>query len=73
MPLTLKRKMTGQELRSIRRQMQFTQKQLAQKLGVDANTVARWERNEVAIREIVSRMVYSVFESQRAAKKWLDL
>ena len=49
--------MTGKELKRLRTQMQFTQKQLAEKLGVTENTVARWERGEVPINEPAARLL----------------
>ena len=39
------------ELKAIRESLGLSQAALAEKLGVNANTVARWERNEVPIRE----------------------
>ena len=39
--------MTGKELRKKRKDLKLTQEKLAKKLGVTANTVARWEREEV--------------------------
>jgi transcriptional regulator with XRE-family HTH domain len=41
--------MTGSTLRQHRRTHQLTQSTLAAALGVSANTVARWERDEVPI------------------------
>lgn len=41
--------MNGEKLRKVRDDLQLTQAQLAEKLGVSANTVARWERDEMAI------------------------
>lgn len=41
--------MTGDELKSKRLEMDLTQDQLALELGVDRNTVARWERSERTI------------------------
>ena len=49
--------MTGKELKRLRTHMQFTQKQLAEKLGVTENTVARWERGEVPINEPAARLL----------------
>jgi len=47
--------MKGEELRRLRLKMKLTQKQLAEKLGVTENTVARWERNEMKINEVAAR------------------
>ena len=38
--------MTGAELRTIRRALDFTQEKLAEKLGVHVVTVANWERGK---------------------------
>jgi len=38
--------MEGSELRKIRKDLNFTQEELAKALSVAANTVARWERDE---------------------------
>lgn len=40
--------MNGTELREKRKALGYTQEELATVLGVSANTVARWERDEVA-------------------------
>lgn len=39
--------MTGDELRNWRMARGLTQQQLAERLGVPANTIARWERGEL--------------------------
>ena len=49
--------MKGQELRRLRKRMALTQEQLAKKIGVTENTVARWERNEVSISEPATKLV----------------
>jgi transcriptional regulator with XRE-family HTH domain len=49
--------MTGKQLRTIRRRLGLTQKDLAKELAVAWNTVARWERDEVPIRESVARLI----------------
>ena len=41
--------MKGAKLRERRLALGFTQQQLADKLDVSRNTVARWERDEMAI------------------------
>jgi transcriptional regulator with XRE-family HTH domain len=49
--------MTGKQLRSLRAKLGLTQKQLAEKLAVSSNTVARWERDEVEISEPIARLI----------------
>lgn len=39
--------MTGNEIRKARQELGFTQVELAERLGVTSNTVARWERDEI--------------------------
>jgi len=39
---------TGQQIRTLRERLGFTQVQLAQLLGVHPLTVSRWERDELA-------------------------
>jgi transcriptional regulator with XRE-family HTH domain len=41
--------MNGKELKEKRKELEFTQEQLANELQVTANTVARWERDEMKI------------------------
>lgn len=48
--------MDGKELRKRRDQMKLTQVELAEELGVTSNTVARYERDELAIPEPVARL-----------------
>ena len=57
--------MNGQEVRAIRDKLGFTQEQLAREVGVHKNTVARWERNELAIRESTARLLAFVVNGVR--------
>ena len=57
--------MTGKELRTIRDKLGWTQVQLAEVLGVTPNTVARWERDEVRIREPIARLIQSVYSGEK--------
>jgi len=45
-PYKDKPKTLGEKLLSYRKNLGMTQKELAQKLGVDPSTLARWERSE---------------------------
>ncbi|UVT21143.1 MAG: helix-turn-helix domain-containing protein [Nitrospira sp.] len=49
--------MTGSELRTIREEFGWTQDRMADEIGVTANTVARWERNEIDIYEPAARLI----------------
>lgn len=49
--------MTGEELRRTRKRLGLTQVALAERLGVASNTVARWERDELPVREPVARLI----------------
>jgi transcriptional regulator with XRE-family HTH domain len=52
---------TGAQLRRLRLKRELTQLQLAERLGVRANTVARWERGELRITAITARLVQLLF------------
>lgn len=49
--------MDGPELRRIRRRLGWTQKKLAEELGVAENTVARWERDELGMRSTAEKLI----------------
>jgi transcriptional regulator with XRE-family HTH domain len=52
--------MNGKELRDKRKQLELTQEQLAKELSVAPNTVARWERDEMAIPAFLHLAVESI-------------
>jgi transcriptional regulator with XRE-family HTH domain len=49
--------MKAKELREIRKRLCWTQRQIAEAVGVTANSVARWEREEMAIGEPAARLL----------------
>ena len=53
--------MTGKQLREIRSRLGVPQAELARRLGVHENSVARWERGEVGIQEPEARLVCVIF------------
>ena len=60
--------MKGEQVRRIRTQLGFTQEELAKQVGVHKNTVARWERDELSIREIRRACFNLLRETVLAAK-----
>jgi DNA-binding transcriptional regulator YiaG len=61
--------MEGKELLEIRKSLGLTQVQIAERIGVTSNTVARWERGEVRISEPVSKLILLLAGSPRKASK----
>ena len=59
----------GSELRRLRTRAGLTQAALAAKLGVVPNTVARWERNERAITEPMTRLIRVTVEASNRKRK----
>lgn len=56
--------LSAREFRFLRKQMGFTQEQLAKRLRVDVQTVARYEKDQTAIpgaTDAVLRFLYAVF------------
>jgi DNA-binding transcriptional regulator YiaG len=58
--------MTGVEIRALREKLGWTQMVLAAALGVTSNTVARWERGEMAISEPAARLLQKIAVEQRS-------
>ncbi len=61
--------MTAAQLRTIRKRLGLTQVQLAAELGVDANTVARWEQGTRGISEPVAKLIQVLASSSPMGKK----
>ena len=66
---TIRIVMTGRELRSIRQKLALTQAALAEAIGVTSNTVARWERGEMAISEPAARLLEKLAEERKIARR----
>jgi transcriptional regulator with XRE-family HTH domain len=49
--------MTGADVRRLRKRLGLTQRALAARVGVAPNSVARWERDEMAVREPAARLL----------------
>ena len=60
--------MDGNQLRTIRNRLKWTQVKLAKEVGVTVTTLARWERGEVSIGEPVARLV-KMIAKQKGGKK----
>jgi len=61
--------MTGDDLKTLRTRLGFTQEDLAERLGVRTNTVWRWENGQRHIPEMVVRLVQYVAKEVHAEKK----
>src|SRR5579885_129646 len=62
-------RMTGKEIRALRRRLGWTQVALADAVGVSSNTVARWERGEMGISEPAARLLKRIASEQRVRAK----
>lgn len=61
--------MQGKKLKAIRKRLQLTQAQFAELVGVTANTVARWERGEMEMREPTARLIQSIYAAKKKPGK----
>ena len=61
--------MSGPELRKLRLRLKLRQADLAERIGVAENTVARWERSELRITEPMGRLIRLVTESGPKARR----
>lgn len=62
-------RMTGAELRRVRKRLKKSQAELAVLLGVRSNTVARWERGERGISEPVARLLKLIAGANKPRRK----
>ena len=52
-------------MRTIRKRLGLTQAELAKQIGVTGNTLARWERDELPIREPIVRLIHTLQTGKR--------
>jgi transcriptional regulator with XRE-family HTH domain len=57
--------MNAGELRKLRKKLGWSQAQLAREVGVAANSVARWERGEMAISEPAARLIQRIADDPK--------
>ena len=55
--LRIRHAVTADEVRRLRKRLGVTQRELADMVGVAINSVARWERGELGIRESAARLM----------------
>ena len=58
--------MTARQFKAIRRRLGFSQRALAEKLGLHPNSVARLERGEMTITTLVANFVTLLAETTQA-------
>jgi transcriptional regulator with XRE-family HTH domain len=61
--------MRGSELRRLRRQLGWTQAQLAEALAVSRNTVVRWENDALGMRPSSERLIQVLFAQARSTRR----
>jgi len=60
--------MKGKELLRLRQKLSWTQQQLADEIGVAQSSVARWEKDELAMRAPIEKLIL-ILVAQRQARK----
>ena len=61
--------LTGQELKRLRLQLGLTQKALAMRLGIQRNTVTRWEMGRHPINPVIAIAIGAVLAAERQKRK----
>jgi len=59
--LTKSGSLSGEEIKFIRHSMDLSQKRLAKLLGVDYQTVLRWEKNRIPIQKTADHLLKALF------------
>ncbi|WP_414645330.1 helix-turn-helix domain-containing protein [Candidatus Binatus sp.] len=57
-----------EQLRRIRRKLGWTLQELAHQVGLARNSVARWERGEMAISEPATRLIQRIADDRKVKR-----
>ena len=60
--------MKAEQLRRLRWKLGWTQEKLAHEVGVTRNSVARWERGEMAISEPAARLIQRIADDRKVKR-----
>lgn len=60
--------MDGKTLKALRRRLGLSQSALAREVGVHPNTVARWEADDIHMRETTDRLIRRIATEKGVAK-----
>ncbi len=61
--------MTPNRLRELRKRLGLTQEAFAKRVGVAPNTVARWERGEIGMKQTTERLIELLCQNTDLTKK----
>lgn len=61
--------MTPNRLRELRKRMNLTQEGFAKLVGVASNTVARWERGDIGMKETTDRLIELLCQNTDLTRK----
>jgi len=60
---------TGDEVRKTRRLLGLTQRQFGERVGVQRNTVARWERDELTVGATAAILIALLAKQARSPRQ----
>ena len=57
--------LTKEQFKSIRKQLQYTQHEIANLLGVDTMTVSRYETGNIEISKTISILLHRIYQGEK--------
>ena len=57
--------LTKEQFKSIRKQLQYTQHEIANLLGVDTMTVSRYETGNIEISKTISILLHRIYQDEK--------